>query len=55
MAGHSSVMIGWNWTEVSVLDSQVFGQALMKCCAVVTWPQRFQGQLRHLSSFPSVL
>ena len=27
MAGHSYVVVGWSWTEVSVLGSQVFGQA----------------------------
>ena len=26
-------MIGWSWTDVSVLGSQVFGQALMDSCA----------------------
>ena len=25
-------MIGWSWTDVSVLGSQVFGQALMDSC-----------------------
>ena len=30
MAGQSSAMFGWSWTEVSVLGSQVFGQALME-------------------------
>ena len=34
MAGQSSAMIGWSWTDVSVLGSQVFGQALMDSCAV---------------------
>ena len=33
MAGQSSAMIGWSWTDVSVLGSQVFGQALMDSCA----------------------
>ena len=32
MAGQSSVMIGQSWTDVSVLGSQVFGQALMDSC-----------------------
>ena len=32
MAGHSSVMFGWSWTEVSVLGSQIFGQVSMKGC-----------------------
>ena len=27
MAGQGSVMFGWSWTEMSVLGSQVFGQA----------------------------
>ena len=30
MAGQGSVEFGWSWTEVSVLGSQVFGQALME-------------------------
>ena len=30
MAENISAMFGWSWTEVSVLDSQVFGQALME-------------------------
>ena len=29
MAGQSSAMIAWSWTDVSVLGSQVFGEALM--------------------------
>ena len=33
MAGQRSAMIGWSWTDVSVLGSQVFGQALMD-----SWP-----------------
>ena len=32
MAGQSSAMIGWSWTYVSVLGSQVFGQALLDSC-----------------------
>ena len=32
MAGQSSVMFGLSWTEVSVLGSQVFGQASMDSC-----------------------
>ena len=27
MAGHSSVMLGWSWTDLSVLGSQLFEQA----------------------------
>jgi hypothetical protein len=34
MAGQSSAMIGGSWTVVSVLCSQVFGQALMDSCGV---------------------
>ena len=34
MAGQSSAMIGLSWTAVSVLGSQVFGQALMESCEV---------------------
>ena len=26
--------IGWSWTDVSVLGSQVYGQALMDSCEV---------------------
>ena len=32
MAGQSYAMFGWSWTEVSVLGSQVVGQALMESC-----------------------
>ena len=32
MAGQSSAMVGKNWTDVSVLGSQVFGQALIDSC-----------------------
>ena len=32
MAGQSSAMFGWSWTEASVLGSQVFGRALMVSC-----------------------
>ena len=32
MAGQSSAMTGWSWTDVSVLGSQVFVQALMDSC-----------------------
>ena len=37
MAGQSSAMFGWSWTEVSVLGSQVFGQALMESCGLNTF------------------
>ena len=36
MAGHSSGMFVWSWTEGSVLGSQVFGQAFMESCAGVS-------------------
>ena len=36
MAGQSSAMFGWSWTEVSVLGSQVFGQALMESCGMLS-------------------
>ena len=36
MAGQSSALFGWSWTEVSVLGSQVFGQALMEICVLVS-------------------
>ena len=35
MAGHSSVMIGWSWTDLSVLGSQLFGQASAESCEVL--------------------
>ena len=35
MAGQSSAMVGKSWTDVSVLGSQVFGQALMDSCDMV--------------------
>ena len=34
MAGHSSVMLEWNWTDLSVLGSQVFSQSLVESCAL---------------------
>ena len=34
MAGQSSAMFGWSWTEVGVLGSQVFGQASMESCGL---------------------
>ena len=34
MAGQGSLMFGWSWTDVSVLGSQVFGQALMESCDI---------------------
>ena len=37
MAGDSSVIIGWSWTEVSVLGSQVFGQASMESCELLRY------------------
>ena len=32
--GKGSVSLGRSWCEVSVLGSQVFGQVLMKSCAL---------------------
>ena len=32
MAGHSLVMLGWSWTDLSVLGSQLFGQASAESC-----------------------
>ena len=37
MAGQSTAIFGWSWPEVSVLGSQVFGQALMESCEI-RWP-----------------
>ena len=34
MAGHSYVTFGWSWTEVSVLGSQLYGQASMESCVI---------------------
>ena len=36
MAGHCFVMFGWSWTEASVLGSQVFRQASMEGCDLLT-------------------
>ena len=33
MAGHSLVVLGWSWTDLSVLSSQLFGQASAESCA----------------------
>ena len=38
MAGQSSAMFVWSWTEVSVLGSQVYGRGLMESC-VAHWKQ----------------
>ena len=35
MAGHSSEMLAWRWTDLSVLGSQLFGQASVDSCAVI--------------------
>ena len=40
MAGQSSAMFAWSWTEMGVLGSQVFGQAFMESCAY--WPSSFK-------------
>ena len=32
MAGDSSAMLGWSWTDLSVLGSQLFGQASAESC-----------------------
>ena len=32
MAKHSSVMLGWSLTDLSVLSSQLFGQASAESC-----------------------
>ena len=34
MAGQSSALFGWSWTEVSVLGSQVFRCGLMESCDI---------------------
>ena len=36
MAGHSSVMLGWNKIDLSVLRSQLFGQASAESCALLS-------------------
>ena len=47
MVGQSSAMFGWSWTEVNVLVSQVFGQAVMESCALSdkTIRQNYQTEL----------
>ena len=47
MPRHSSAMFGWSWTEVSVLGSQVFGQALMEGCE---YPAVNTGELAGVGS-----
>ena len=32
----AQLVFGWSWTDVSVLGSQVFGQALLKGCDEAT-------------------
>ena len=32
MAGYSLVMLGWTWTDLSILGSQLFGQASAESC-----------------------
>ena len=32
MAQYSPVMLGWSWTDLSVLDSQSFGQHSAESC-----------------------
>ena len=44
MAAQSSAMFGWSWIEVSVLGSQVFGQALTESCANDLWAASSQRQ-----------
>ena len=56
MAGQSSAMFGWSWTEASVLGSQVFGRALMESCGgygtgttyISTYIQTYRRMLRLL-------
>ena len=36
MAGHGWDMSGWSWIEASVLGSQVFGQASVEGCGLLT-------------------
>ena len=45
MAGQSFVMFRWSWTEVSVLGSRVFGQALMESCASFLTVRQQKNQL----------
>ena len=35
MAGQSSAMYGWSWTEVSVLGCQVFGQDVSDALSIL--------------------
>ena len=32
MDGHSPVILGWSWTDLSVLGSQLFGQDSAESC-----------------------
>ena len=34
MAGHSSVVLWWSWTDLSVFGSQLSGQASADICEV---------------------
>ena len=47
MAGQSSDMLRWSWTEVSVLGSRVIGRALMDSCVLDVLPTRFG----HLTNY----
>ena len=47
MPGQSSAMFGWSWTDVSVLGSQVFVQALMEGCE---YPAVNTGELAGVGS-----
>ena len=50
MVGHSSVLLGWSWTDLSVLGSQLFEQASAESCAYLTIPELTlvcEGQKHH--------
>ena len=51
MAGESCFMFFWNWTEASVLSSQVFGQALMESCDIyIMIFKNIKGKVQDLSA-----
>ena len=45
MAGHSAVMFGWSWTNISVSGSQLFGQASAESCELIGYTSNPTGQM----------
>ena len=56
MARHSFVVLGWSWTELSVLGSQVFGQAMLESCGIdaLSEEKKSESVLLYVSSIHSV-